>query len=61
MYTGKTLLTSSSGTFSVMWEDVVPGGGIGAERSIIANEVFGPGGAHLGLFRTVEKSSVILV
>jgi hypothetical protein len=37
-----------------------PRGGIGAERSIIANGVFGPGGMYLGLFRMVEKSSVIL-
>jgi hypothetical protein len=60
MYTGKALLTSNGGTSSVMWEDVVPGGGVGIERLIIADGVFGPGGTHLGLFRTVEKSSVIL-
>jgi hypothetical protein len=61
MYVGKTLLTSKAGASSVMWEDVVPGGGVGAERSIIANGVFGPGGTHLGLFKTVAKFSVILV
>jgi hypothetical protein len=60
MYVGKTLLTSKGGTSSVMGEDVIPGGGIGAERSIMADGVFGPGGAHLGLFKTVVKSSVIL-
>jgi hypothetical protein len=60
IYAGKTLLMSSSGTFSVMWEDVVPGRGIGTERSIIADGVFSPGGAHLGLFRTEENSSIIL-
>jgi hypothetical protein len=61
MYAGKTLLMSSGGTLSVMWEDVIPGEGIGIERLIIANGVFGPRGAHLDLFRMVEKSSVILV
>jgi hypothetical protein len=45
MYTGKTLLTSNGGTSSVMGEDVIPGGGVGTERSIIADGVFGPGGA----------------
>jgi hypothetical protein len=60
MYMGKTLLTSSAGTSSVMREDVVPEGGVGIEGSIIADGVFSPGGAHLGLFRMVEKSSIIL-
>jgi hypothetical protein len=61
MYMGKTLLTSSSGTSLVMWEDVIPRGGIGTKRSIIADGVYSPGGAHFSLFRMVEKSSVILV
>jgi hypothetical protein len=52
---------SSSGTFSIVWEDDIPGGGIGTERLIIADGVFSPGGAHLGLFRTEENSSIILV
>jgi hypothetical protein len=60
IYAGKTLLMSSSRTSLVMQEDVVPGGGIDAERSIIAEGVFSPGGVHLGLFRTEENSSVML-
>jgi hypothetical protein len=61
IYRGKTLLTSKDGTLSVKGEDVIPGGGAGTERSIIANGVFGPGGTHLGLFKTVVKSSIMSV
>jgi hypothetical protein len=61
MYAGKTLLMSKGGTSSVVGEDIIPGGGVGTERSIIADGVFGPGGVHLGLFKTVVKSSVILM
>jgi hypothetical protein len=41
---GKTLLTSKGGTSLVKGEDTIPGGEVGAERSIIANGVFGSGG-----------------
>jgi hypothetical protein len=61
IYTGKTLLISSARTSSVMGKDVIPGEGVGAVRSIIADGVFGPGGTHLDLFKTVAKSSLILV
>jgi hypothetical protein len=54
-------LTNNSGTSSVVREDAVPGGGIGAERSIIADGVFGGGGVHFSLFRMEEKSFIILV
>jgi hypothetical protein len=58
---GKTLLMSRGGTSLVKGEDIVPGGGVGAERSIIADGVFGLGGAHLGLFKVLMVSSIILL
>jgi hypothetical protein len=36
---GKTLLMSKGGTSLVKGKDIVPGGGVGAERSIIADGV----------------------
>jgi hypothetical protein len=57
---GKTLLTSKGRTSLVKGEDIVPGGGVGAERSIIANGVFRSGGMHLGLFKILAVSSIIL-
>jgi hypothetical protein len=57
---GKTLLTSKGGTSLVKGEDIVPGGGVGTERSIIADGVFGSGGVHLCLFKVLTVSSIIL-
>jgi hypothetical protein len=57
---GKTLLTSRGGTSLVKGEDTVPGGGVGAERLIIANGIFGLGGTHVGLFKILTASSIIL-
>jgi hypothetical protein len=61
MCAGKTLLTSKGGTSLVKGEDTVPGGGVGTERSIIADGVFGSGGVHLGLFKILTVSSIILL
>jgi hypothetical protein len=60
MCAGKTLLTSKGGTLLVKGEDTVPRGGVGAKRSMIANGVFRSGGAHLGLFKMLMVSFIIL-
>jgi hypothetical protein len=57
---GKTLLISKGGTSLVKGEDTIPGGGVGAERLIMADGVFGSGGTHLGLFKILVVSSIIL-
>jgi hypothetical protein len=54
------LLTSKGGTSLVKGEDSVPRGGVGTERSIIADGVFGLGGAHLGVFKLMTMSSIVL-
>jgi hypothetical protein len=57
---GKTLLTSKGGTSLVKGEDIILGGGVGTERLIIADGVFWSGGVHLGLFKVLTASSIIL-
>jgi hypothetical protein len=47
IYGGKTLLMSKGGTSLVKGEDSVPRGGVGTERLIIADGVFGLGGVHV--------------
>jgi hypothetical protein len=60
IYGGKTLLTSKGRTSLVKGEDSIPRGGVGTERSIIADGVFGSGGVHLGWFKVMTTSSIIL-
>jgi hypothetical protein len=55
------LLTSKGGTSLVKGEDSIPRGGVGAERLIIADGVFRSGGVHLGLFKMLTASSIILL
>ena len=44
----------------VKGEDSVPRGGVGAKRSIMADGVFRSGGMHLGVFKLMMTSSIIL-
>jgi hypothetical protein len=60
IYEEKTLLMSKGGTSLVKGEDNIPRGGVGTERSIIADGVFGSGGVHLGMFKLMTTSSIIL-
>jgi hypothetical protein len=62
MYGGKTLLMSKGGTSLVKGEDNIPRGGVVAERSMtgIADGIFWLGGAHLGWFKLMMMSSIIL-
>jgi hypothetical protein len=52
---------SKGGTSLVKGKDGIPRGGVGAERLIIADRVFRLGGAHLGMFKLMTTSSIILL
>jgi hypothetical protein len=62
IYRGKTLLTSKGRTSLVKEEDNIPRGGVVIERSMmgIADGVFWLGGAHLGWFKLMTTSSIVL-
>jgi hypothetical protein len=62
MYRGKTLLMSKGGTSLVKGEDNVPRGGVVIERLMmgIADRVFWLGGTHLGWFKLMMTSSIVL-